>query len=99
MGDGANIALQELAARRQVEAFERVGEKLEIRILNCRRGGTGAPGLGMLGSYLTSAYSPRGVGRERILNRRRSKWRSIRAARCRTTLSRFTARRILSSML
>jgi hypothetical protein len=45
MGDGANIALQELAARRQVEAFERIREKLEIRILNWqtrRHGGTGA---------------------------------------------------------
>jgi len=32
----------------------------------------------MLGSYLTSAYSPRGVGRERILGCRMSKWQSIR---------------------
>jgi len=43
--DGANIALQELAARRQVEALECVSKKLEIGISTGRRGGTGAQGL------------------------------------------------------
>src|SRR5882762_8881908 len=51
VGDGANIALQELAARRQVEAFERISKKLEIGILNWqtrRHGGTGAGHSGWL---------------------------------------------------
>src|SRR5271157_3107843 len=60
VGDGTEVALEELATRRYIQAFERVGKQLEIRILNRQTRGRRGAGTGHI-RYTPELAYPRGV--------------------------------------
>src|SRR4029077_15609189 len=63
MRDSFEIPLEKLAARRNVEAFERVGKQLEIGIFNWQTRGRGCAGAGHIRYTPDFSLSPRGLGK------------------------------------
>src|SRR5258708_24376647 len=63
VSDRAKIALEKLPARRQIEALERIGQQLEVRIFNRQARGRRGAGAGHT-AYTPYFYSsPRGIGK------------------------------------
>src|SRR5580700_1208290 len=59
MGYGVKVALEELAARRNLKTFERVSKQLEIGILNRQTRGRGCAGAGHIRYTPDFSLSPR----------------------------------------
>ncbi len=63
VGDGAEVALEKLATRGYVKAFERVRKQLEIRIFNRQTRGRRGAGAGHNRYTPDFSLSPRGLGK------------------------------------
>src|SRR5580658_2430918 len=64
--DSAEVTLEELAARRNIKAFERVSKQLEVRILNRQARGRRGAGAGHIRYTPDFSLSPRGLGKAHV---------------------------------